>query len=120
MSEEQIQQAVIQWMAAQHPADAWMLHHSPNGGQRSAVVGAKLKAAGTRRGFPDLIFPQRRGGFAGLAIEIKAPKGRATPEQLRWLEAFAREGWHTSIAVGAQAAIDTISDYMRLSRGTDP
>lgn len=117
MSEEAIQQAVVQWMTLAHPAEAWMLHHSPNGGQRSAIVGAKLKAAGTRRGFPDLIFPQHRGPFAGLVLELKAPGGRPTPEQLRWLEAFAAEGWHASVAVGLEAAIQTIQSYMEMPHG---
>jgi len=107
---------VIDWMDRAHPADAWLLHHSPNGGQRNVVVAARLKAQGVRRGFPDLIFPQRRGAFAGLALELKADGGRATREQMAWLEAFAAEGWHASMATGLDAALDTLKSYMALPK----
>lgn len=119
MTEDVIQRQLMAWVRRQFPADADWLHHSPNGGWRARQTGAKLKAAGTRRGFPDLIYPIGRGGFRGLVIELKAPGGRATPEQTAWLDLFAREGWHASIAVGFEAARETIMDYMRLPHGRD-
>ena len=115
-SEEFIQQAVIRWFERNYPEDAIALHHSPNGGARSLKTGVKMKLAGTRRGFPDLLFPQRRGEFAGLALELKAEGGRISPEQLGWLDFFAREGWHACVAVGRDAALDTLKAYMALAR----
>ena len=38
------------------PACRW-LHAIPNGGNRSAVTGARLKAEGVKRGIPDLFLP---------------------------------------------------------------
>jgi hypothetical protein len=120
VSEDATQRLVVAWMRRQHPSEADWLHHSPNGGWRAPATGARLKAAGTRRGFPDLIYPRARGGFAGLAIELKAHGGRATIEQIEWLHLLSAEGWHATICIGFDAARDTISDYMRLPHGRNP
>jgi VRR-NUC domain len=74
------------------------LHHSPNGwyggGQpwQNARQAAKLKAMGTKNGFPDWLFliPEstmhgdslaRTGRFEPAFIELKVPDGYLTPEQ---------------------------------------
>ena len=112
--EDKIQAAVIRWMAYQHPTIARWLHHSPNGGLRSRVTAARLKGQGTRAGFPDLILPIARGGFAGLVIELKTPKGTLRPEQIEWLNHLGRQGWHASVCRGFEAARDTIAKYLEL------
>lgn len=115
-AEDQIQAALFEYLGKAFPSSARWFMHPPNGGQRNVIVAAQLKRAGVRRGVPDLWFPQRRGGFCGLAMELKAPKGRVTPEQVEWLEMLAEEGWLTSVCVGLDAAIATVDAYMRLPR----
>lgn len=41
-------------------------------------------------GFPDIIAIKER---RMLAIELKADKGKATPEQIAWIRAFAQVAW---------------------------
>lgn len=116
MTEQQIQRVLMAWLRRQHPREADWVHHSPNGGYRAKSTASALKAAGTRKGFPDLIYPIRRGGFCGLVLELKAPKGRLSPEQTVWLDLFARQGWHSSVAIGFEAAKDTLDTYLKLPR----
>ena len=48
---------------------------------------------GARKGCPDfLIF-----GPPGLAIELKAPKGRATEDQTKWLHRLLVAGWRVAV-----------------------
>lgn len=113
-SEDDIQRQLMAWMRRTYPKHADWMHHSPNGGQRNAATGARLKAAGTRRGFPDLVWYVRRGEFSGLAIELKAPGGRVTPEQTAWLDHLAEQNFLTALCFGLEAAQQTIVSYDRL------
>lgn len=113
-TEDDIQRQLMAWLRRDYPNHADWMHHSPNGGQRSAATGARLKAAGTRRGFPDLCWYIRRGEFSGLAIELKAPGGRVTNEQTHWLDHLASEGWVTALCFSLKAAQDTIDAYFSM------
>lgn len=56
-----------------------ILRAIPNGGARNVIVATKLKAEGVTRGTPDLfcLIPGVGVGF----LELKAPRGKLTPEQ---------------------------------------
>lgn len=45
----------------------------PNGGQRDAITGARLKMTGVKPGVPDVFLPLPRRTYAGLFIEMKKP-----------------------------------------------
>lgn len=85
----------------------------PNGGKRSSPrEGARLKAEGVKPGVSDLLLPLRRGGFAGLWLEMKAPGNRPTKLQREWLDrmtkagyyAIWRDNWHdAAMAINAYA-----------------
>ncbi len=112
-SEDAIQIALLEWLRLAHPT-AWpWTHHSPNGGARNAVTGARLKNLGVRRGFPDLTLWLPRGGFHGLAVELKAAKGKPTPEQIQWLDHMARTGWMAVVCTGFDAARETFDNYLK-------
>jgi hypothetical protein len=110
-TEDDMQRQLMAWMRRTYPNHADWMHHSPNGGQRNAATGARLKAAGTRRGFPDVCWYIRRGEFSGLAIELKALGGRVTNEQTQWLDHLASEGWLTALCFSLTAAQETINAY---------
>ncbi len=80
--------------------------HIPNGEKRDKATAARLKRLGVRAGAPDIILPIRNrctifdypaGALSGLAIELKAKGGRASPAQLDWLAALADEGWYARL-----------------------
>lgn len=90
----------------------------PNGGDRNPVVAAKLKAEGVRAGVPDYLLPVARQGFHGLAIELKAKGGYASPEQRRWLRELECHGWRAEVCVGWAAAWDVLGDYLGMKHAT--
>lgn len=115
-SEDQIQIELLEWLRLAHP-EAWArTHHSPNGGHRSPVTAARLKNLGVRRGFPDLTLWLPRGGFHGLAVELKVGCNRATPEQADWIEHLQAIGWCAEVCTGFDAAQRRFVDYLSLSR----
>ena len=116
--EHEEQKKVIRW------AREWRLVHPaldrlfavPNGAKRSRAEAAWAKAEGLKSGVPDLILPFAARGFHGLAIEMKscAPDAEASPDQTDWLEWLRANGWRAEICRGADAATETISDYLQL------
>ncbi len=90
----------------QHPILKWMLH-VPNGGKRTKAQAGRLKAMGVKGGALDVLLPRKYRGWPGLAIELKSAKGRTTPEQDAWLEAFAEDGYVTGVA-------RTLDEFMAL------
>jgi hypothetical protein len=102
--------------------DLQWLHHSPNGGKRDAFTGAQMKAMGTKPGFPDLVLPVKSsdGQFAGLAIEMKAEKGRTSDEQKGWLGHLQTAGWLTAVCYSADEAHLLICAYFGVLPTTVP
>ena len=101
MSEKALQMALIEYcdrISASVP-DVEFLFHTPNGGQRHVRVAADFKRMGVRRGVPDLMLPlpDHSGQYIGLAIELKIKRGRATDQQLVWMQRLSEAGWATAI-----------------------
>ena len=126
-SEWSEQCAVIDWRNRCLGARPYlfMLFHTPNGEKREQVEytrrdgskgtwspsGMRAKLAGASPGVPDLILPIRRGGFNGLAVEMKINGGSLSDDQKAWLRALALENWKVAVCYGAQAAIELIDQY---------
>ena len=88
MSEDDLLKGVLQ-MARLFK---WLSYHArpamlKNGSWRTAV-------SGDGKGFPDVVLLRDN---RCLAWELKASKGKATPEQTNWLQAFKRAGWEARI-----------------------
>ena len=120
-SEAQEQRTIIQWarIAQLQMPELALLVHIPNEGKRSPIAGRKLKEAGLRPGFPDLILFVARGQFHGLAIEVKTSTGKVKTEQEMWLERLADQGYRAVVCRGSEQAIDTILKYLRLRGSND-
>ena len=104
--EDKLQVACVTWFNLQYPGIARLLHHSPNGGQRNKVTGARFKAMGVRAGFPDLILLLARPPFNYLAIELKTPKGRQTDSQKDFERLMSEHG-------GKYMVIRTFDDFRK-------
>lgn len=103
---------MVQWFDLQFPDLRGRLFAVPNGGHRHKAVAAKLKAEGVRSGVPDLWLPVPVAGFHGLVVEMKTLTGRPTEQQLDWLDFLARQGYMATMCKGADAAIQTIRNYL--------
>lgn len=76
----------------------------PNGGHRSKVTAALLKAEGVIKGVPDLYVPSRR-----LWIEMKRRSGGSlSPEQREVIEYLRACGDTVIVAKGADDAMDQV------------
>lgn len=96
------------------PNGAWL------GGRNPFALMAKYKAEGFTPGVSDILYLQPRGGYAYLAIEMKATnrmvekdKGISL-EQAEFQKAVIRAGGRALVCYGAEAAVEEFIEYMKL------
>ena len=111
-TEHSHQVALFVWAQQSGIPELKWLFAIPNGGPRTAIAGAKLKAEGVKPGVPDLFLPVPRGSKFGLWIELKKPKGIVSNEQHKWLEFLSIRGYATRVCFGWQEARDALKEYL--------
>lgn len=81
--ESELQILCVRWFAYEYPHLRMLLYHPQNEGTANGRVrGAIAKAEGVVAGVADLILQApSEDGFSCLAIEMKTPTGRQSPEQ---------------------------------------
>ncbi len=118
-SESREQQALFRWWdmyRSQYPEA--LMFAVPNGGARSAITGARLKAEGVLAGVPDVFLAYPAGGLHGLFIEMKRQKGgRVSAPQKAVMQALRMQGYEVAVCHGWQEARDTVIRYMEESYG---
>lgn len=83
------------------------------GGRNGMAAIAQAKQVGLEKGAPDILLLEPRGGYHGLALELKHAKGGVLgSEQKVWLEALRARGYMAVCKNGAPAAIRCIADYL--------
>jgi hypothetical protein len=110
--EDKEQIAYFKWLQLQHPNIFDMAIHVPNGGKRGKVEASIFKAMGVKKGVPDIVIFMPCGGYHGFMIELKAPKGRPTEEQLDWGERLNERGYCWVICYGWLEATKQTIDYL--------
>lgn len=112
-AEHDLQRAVLRWLEETDPElRAWTIH-CPNGRNAGTARKAGIwRALGVAAGVPDLLVFQRRGDFAGMALELKAGKGRPSKAQFRWLEHLAAQGWWAGWANSLESAQEAFRRYL--------
>ena len=111
MSEHDTQAAFFAWATHKRLPGIYLLHATPNGGQRHPVVAAKLKAEGVKAGVPDVSWPVARGGYIGLAIEFKNGDGNPSKEQRERIDRLQKEGWCVAVCWSWEAAARLLTGY---------
>ena len=113
-SESAEQQALVAWWhAVRKQWPGAVLFAIPNGGARSAVTGARLKAEGAVAGIPDLFLACPRGRAHGLFVEMKrAAGGRVDKAQQIAMALLESQGYECAVCRGFQAARERIEAYM--------
>lgn len=93
----------------------------PNGLFTHPQLAVEAKRQGLRSGVPDILWPSPRGGYHGLALELKRDKGGKTSDnQTDWLDYLTAVGWLCVVAHGADRAVEAISWYARQRSNTGP
>jgi hypothetical protein len=98
-------------MEAHYP-DLRYLFSTLKGVRLPIGLAKKAKAAGNKRGVPDIWLPVRRGKYAGLVIELKHGDNKPSDEQLDWLKFLNSQGFCAALAWGADEAISLIERYL--------
>lgn len=111
-NEEKIQEACVRWFELAWPEYRSLLHHSPNGGARTAFEGAAFKRKGTRAGFPDLILLIPRGECPYLCIELKQGRGRQSETQQAYQSAVESVGARYEVVRSVEEFINVINNYL--------
>ena len=114
LSEHKEQVLLIRWWKLQHPKLAKCLFAIPNGGHRNIVTAMKLKDEGVVSGVSDLFLMMPRGDWHGLFIEMKAKKGRVSPEQKEFLDVASGMGYLAVVCFGFDDAKKVIETYLLL------
>jgi hypothetical protein len=84
--------------------------HIPNGESRCEITGARLKAMGVKRGFPDIMIYHPR---IIIAQELKRLDGGDTSDdQTHWLKVLADAGVSCDVAYGARHLIDNVQRHL--------
>lgn len=82
-------------------------------GSQGHIAIAKAKQVGLEKGAPDLFVLEPRGGYHGLAIELKHPGGGTlSPEQKVWIRSLRERGYMATCERGAASAIERIQRYL--------
>jgi hypothetical protein len=102
----------VDWLKRTFPS---VLFTASAGGMRTGIRTAmKMKAAGYVAGCPDLLIFEPRGRYHGLAIELKADKGRPDSDgnQKRFIDALCQRKYYADFCYGVEHAKKSIMAYL--------
>lgn len=111
--ESNIQRWCVFWFRRQYPRLARVLFAVPNGGARSRVTAAILKAEGVVAGVADLLLLVPSGQYHGLCIEMKTGRGRQQQTQKEWQREVEAQGYKYTVCRSVEEFRDTVSAYLR-------
>lgn len=124
MSEKTLHKAVCNYLRYRYPS---AIFNTDLSGATKLTIGQAvfMKSLRSRRGFPDIVVYEPRGDYHGLFIELKRDGEKiytkdnrpATPhiaEQQECMTDLAERGYYCAFAVGIDAAMRTIDEYMKI------
>ena len=116
--EGNLQRQCVAWFRIQYRSHGPMLFAVPNGGGRSRVEAAIMKAEGVTAGVADLILLEPRGGWGALCIEMKTrnKKSKQRDSQKEWQAAAEAAGNRYEVCRTFEQFKAVIDDYMGLPR----
>ena len=109
--ESRTQIACVEWFGYQYPTLMPLLFAVPNGGKRSLIEAKIMKGEGVKAGVSDLLFLYPNKDFHFLAIEMKTPEGKQSPNQKRWQKDIERLGF------GKYVICRSVPDFMAAVNG---
>lgn len=97
-----------------YPELRWM-YAIPNGGGRTAIQGAQLKAEGVKGGVADIFLPSSIGDYSGLYIEMKKADGApsdVSKDQYEFGAHVTSSGYAWYVAFGWKEAAKILEGYI--------
>jgi hypothetical protein len=90
-------------------------HSTQNGLFTTPAQAGKAKAAGNKKGVPDISFPVARGGYYGLYIELKRRTGGHVSDEQKWYQGYlAEQGYRAVVCMGWEAAAAELESYLAM------
>lgn len=118
-SEHKEQEGIVKWASYKQNTipELALLFHVPNGGNRSAKSGGRMKKLGAQAGVPDLCLPVMRkkpgGGMWGaLWIEMKSDSGKLRKSQREWRDRLQEAGHAHAVCRSWVEARSIIMKYL--------
>lgn len=111
-SESELQSACVSWFRQNYPQYERKMFAIPNGGQRHAAVGKKMKAEGALAGVADLFLSIARKGFHGLYLEAKFGKGQQQKTQMLFEQEVKSEGYQYLVFYKKAEFEKIVKDYL--------
>ena len=74
--------------------------------------GSKMKLAGVKRGFPDIMIYEPRLDYHGFFAELKVWPNKATTEQQAWHFSLLTRGWRGGVYYSLDKLIHDINEYL--------
>lgn len=112
--EDKLQTAVVTYLRLVKKA----LYCASLGGQYQRYNSQKMKAkrTGYVAGFPDVFCYDARGGYHGLALELKVKGNYASQKQKNWIKRLNDRGYMAKVCTGFDDAKKFIDDYYDLEK----
>lgn len=113
-SEDQAQRLIFDWARWQRGKYPQLkaMYHAANEGKRSARAGAELKRQGMKPGVSDICLPYASGKYNNLYVELKVGNGKASDNQLKFVDMINSIGGKAVVVYGSEAAIELITAYL--------
>ena len=108
--EEQIQKGFVYWFRKTYSQIP--IGMSPIT-KMSVQQGARMKAAGYTRGWPDIFIPIPHKSWCGLFIEFKSSKGKISVHQKDMLKGLFDLGYQTCVCRSEIDAISAVRIYLK-------
>ena len=106
-----IQSAFVRYLELMYPDLLYTI--SPAGFIMSAGMAMKMMRMGYRKGTPDLTIYAPRGGYHGLFIEFKDPKGVVSDQQRKFLDQAYELGYATAVCYSTAEAIAVLDKHLK-------
>ena len=113
LTEHSEQVALIDWCYDHSDKRLQLIYAHMNGIRTTPGNAIKHKAAGAKKGIPDLFLPVPMNEFHGLYIEMKRARGgTVSPEQKVWISLLKQQGYEAIVCRGADEAKQAIENYL--------
>lgn len=110
--EDDLQAACVKWFRMQYGPLACLLFAIPNGGQRNAREGARLKAQGVTAGVPDMLLAVASSRSPGLFIELKVGRNKPSAAQEAHMMLLQLEGYGTAVVYTLEAFQQAVREHL--------
>lgn len=107
-----MQIACIYWFKLQYPNK--LIASVPNGGSRNIIEAARMKREGTLSGLPDIVILEPCGMFNACFIELKAPKGKHSANQIEVMGKLLARGYSVNTCYSFDDFKKVVEKYFSL------